>query len=308
MKNLKNYHISVLLNEVLNFIPSEKEGYFIDGTLGGGGHTRAILEKFPQIKVLGIDCDKDALIENKNKFPENRFTFCEGNFKEMTSFALQHNAQPLLGILLDLGVSSFQIDNAERGFSFQKDAELDMRMDKNLTLSAKDIVNSYSREDLTKIFREFGEEKNAWKISGHIFQVRKEKLIETTSQLVEVISQVSGGRFLTKTLARIFQALRIEVNQELESLRIALGSAIGLLAKGGRIGVISYHSLEDRIVKEFFRHEKMDCVCPPKMPICTCDKVSTVNILTKKPIMPAQEEIDINSRARSAKLRIAEKI
>lgn len=293
---------------MLNFIPSDKKGYFIDGTLGGGGHTQAILQTFPKIKVLGIDCDKDALIENKNKFPEKRFTFCEGNFKEMTSFALQNNAQPILGILLDLGVSSFQIDTAERGFSFQNDAELDMRMDKTLPLTAKEIVNSYSREKLTKIFREFGEEKNAWKISGQIFQVRKTKLIETTSELVEVISKVSGGRFLTKTLARIFQALRIEVNQELESLKIALGSAAKLLAKGGRVGVISYHSLEDRIVKEFFRYESKDCVCPPEMPICNCDKVSTINILTKKPILPSQEEISKNSRARSAKLRIAEKI
>lgn len=305
---MKNYHIPVLLNEVLNFVPLDKKGYFIDGTFGGGGHTRAILQKFPEIKVLGIDCDKDALIESKDKFPKNRFTFCEGNFKEMTSFVIQHKAQPLFGILLDLGVSSFQIDNAERGFSFQRDAELDMRMDKSLTLSAKDIVNSYSREDLTKVLREFGEEKNAWKISGHIFQVRETRLIQTTSQLVEIISQVCSSRFLTKTLARVFQALRIEVNQELENLKIALRSAIELLAKGGRIGVISYHSLEDRIVKEFFRHEKSDCICPPKMPICTCSKVSTINILTKKPILPKAEEIAVNPRARSAKLRIAEKI
>ncbi|MCC7431537.1 16S rRNA (cytosine(1402)-N(4))-methyltransferase RsmH [bacterium] len=298
----------ILVSEILDLICITEEGFYVDGTLGGGGHTFAILQKLSNAKVFGIDLDEEALKQNQERFPKDRFVACPGNFRDIENLVKTNGIDKVVGVLLDLGISSHQIDSANRGFSFQKDAQLDMRMSKQTNLTAKKIVNSYSREDLSRIFREFGEEKNAWRIAGEIVREREKKEVETTLELVKIISKVAGGKFLVKTLARIFQALRIEVNQELENLKEALQGSLNILVEGGRLGVISYHSLEDRIVKDFFKHENLSCVCPKVIPVCVCKKKRTLNILTKNPMVPSENEIKQNSRARSAKLRVIEKI
>ncbi len=305
------YHIPVLRDEVITFLITKHEGVYVDGTLGGGGHAENILEKiYPLGTLVGIDADADAHSEAEKLL--RRFSpkvvLVHDNNANIRSILQSHNISSIQGMLLDLGVSSFQIDEGSKGFSFRGDDVLDMRMDRREPFNAATVVNTYSVEDLGDIFWKYGEEKNSRKIARAIGDRRDVKKIETTGDLAGIIERRVPGQFLTKTLARIFQALRIEVNHELESLSRTLNESIDLLAGGGRIAVISYHSLEDRIVKNFFMDQSAAFIpsghkLVPDMPISP-----TLRVLTKKPVVPSRQEQLSNPRSRSAKMRVAERI
>jgi 16S rRNA (cytosine1402-N4)-methyltransferase len=304
------HHIPVLFNKSIEFLVTDHNGIYFDGTLGFGGHSAGILNSIgPDGILVGTDVDKDAFAFSKNKFTnDHRIKLYNLNFSQINIIAKIESIQFFNGIFTDLGVSSFQLDTAESGFTYRSNAPLDLRMDKSKVINAADVVNSYSEEDLANIIFQNGEEKNSRKIAKVICQLRSEKKIQTTLDLSEIITAITPQRFHTKTLSRVFQALRIYVNDELNTLKSFLNKSIDLLAPGGRIVILSYHSLEDRIVKEFFKFETLDCICPPGNPICTCDKVPRLKIITKKPIIPDDNEINTNFRSRSAKLRAAERI
>jgi 16S rRNA (cytosine1402-N4)-methyltransferase len=303
-------HIPVLLEESVDYLITKKDGTYFDGTLGFGGHTQAILGKLSaKGKVVSSDVDLSAFNFCKEKFKdENRVKLYNFNFSLIDVIAKIESLEFFDGVLADLGVSSFQLDNAAAGFSYSINSELDLRLDKNLRKTAADFINEDSEKKIADVIFEFGEEKNSRKIANQIFEVRKIKRIETTDELKKIISSVTNPKYLNKTLSRVFQALRIYVNDELGALKSFLNNSISVLKSGGRLVVISYHSLEDRIVKEFFKYENLSCICPPDSPICTCGKVRRLNIITKKPIIPSDAEINQNKRARSAKLRVAERI
>ncbi|NWG28211.1 MAG: 16S rRNA (cytosine(1402)-N(4))-methyltransferase RsmH [Ignavibacteriaceae bacterium] len=303
-------HIPVLLKESVDYLITKKDGTYFDGTLGFGGHTQAILRKLSaKGKVVSTDVDLSAFNFCKEKFKdENRVKLYNFNFSLIDVIAKIESLEFFDGVLADLGVSSFQLDNAAAGFSYSINSELDLRLDKNLRKTAADFINEDSEKKIADVIFEFGEEKNSRKIANQIFEARKIKRIETTDELKKIISSVTNPKYLTKTLSRVFQALRIYVNDELGALKSFLNNSISVLKSGGRLVVISYHSLEDRIVKEFFKYENLSCICPPDSPICTCGKVRRLNIITKKPIIPSDAEINQNKRARSAKLRVAERI
>lgn len=306
-------HIPVLLRESLDLLITDPNGTYIDGTIGGGGHTAGILERLSKAgtgRVIGFDADRNAIEECVKRFSHEygeRLILVNRNFSEIGEYAREQHLKETEGVLFDLGVSSFQLDT-KAGFSYRSDSPLDMRFQRDKGVPARDIVNEFSTDDLTKLFREFGEEPMSRAIASAIIRARHTRPIETTAQLKDVIASIGGERFLTKRLSRIFQALRIVVNDELGALRIGLESAIGLTKNSGRIAVISYHSLEDRIVKNLFRYEALTCVCPPHSPICTCEKIARVKILTHKALKSSEDEVKRNPRARSAKLRVAEKI
>lgn len=288
-----DYHKPVLVEKVLEFLMVKPDGVYVDATLGGGGHTERILEKLSPTGVLiGIDTDMDAVEYSKKRFGEKIFIF-HSNFSHLPEILSLKNILSIDGILFDLGISSFQIDNPQKGFSFSKNGVLDMRFDKRQKIDARYIVNNYSEFDLASIIYKYGEERHSRKIAKKIVNERVINPINTTSELSSIIESVVGKKFLNKTLARVFQALRIEVNQELETLRKTLETSIELLNTSGRIVVISYHSLEDRIVKNIFK-----MLSQKKM----------LNILTKKPVIPDFTEVLENPRSRSAKLRAAEKL
>ncbi len=299
-------HIPVMLNEVIDGLAIKPDGIYADLTLGGAGHSIEILKRLTSGHLYGVDKDQDALAAAKEKLKEfNNVTFIHSDFKKAIS-----ELPSLDGVLMDLGVSSYQLDTAERGFSYRLEGDLDMRMSRDDRLTAKEVVNTYSENELTKIFFEYGEDKFSRQIARAICSRRANKPIETTTDLTEIIwnaipvkARYSGSN----PYMRVFQALRIYVNGELTGLSEAVQDAIGKLKKGGRICVITFHSLEDRIVKQQFKYQELDCVCPPKMPVCTCGKVSTIRIITKKPLMAGQDELNMNSRSECAKLRIAEK-
>lgn len=303
-------HSPVLLKEVIDLLVLNLSGKYFEGTSGFGGHSKAILDKLSDTAVfIGVDKDLNAYNYLKKKFEnDGRTRFFNTSFADIRTICKLESITKLDGILLDLGVSSFQLDNAGAGFTYRFDSPLDMRMDKNQSLTAADIINSYDEESLSKMFFEFGEEKFSRRIAKEIVSFRKNKRILTAFELRNVIQKVIGERFLNKTLSRIFQSLRIAVNNELEELSKFLDYAIDLLAPGGRIAVISFHSLEDRIVKEKFRYENLDCICPPAIPQCVCNKSRRVNIITRKPIIATDKENLNNPRARSAKLRVAERL
>ncbi len=309
-------HVPVLLNEVLEYInPGTGPKKFVDGTLGGGGHTRAILKANPDCKVLGIDWDQTSLDKTKDALIQEglnpRVVLVSGNYRDLGKFCKEQEFAPVDGVLIDLGFSSMQIDDPSRGFSFQKDGPLDMRYSRSQKRTAEEVVNEYSSEELAKVLKEYGEEKLARKIAFGIVKARKEKTIRSTKELSDaIISSMPGPvRFkATDSIRRVFQAIRIEVNDELENLKQALPKSLEILNPGGRLVIISFHSLEDRIVKEFFAAQARDCVCPPEFPTCVCEKVSTVRILTRKPIIASEEEQKENPRSAPAKLRAAEKI
>lgn len=307
---MKDYHIPVMLDESLELLITDKGGAYFEGTAGFGGHTSEILKHINKSgRLIATDVDNDAFNYLKKKFQsESRFKLYNFNFGQIDIIAKIESEKSFRGIFADLGVSSFQLDEPEAGFTYREDAKLDMRMDKTRVISAADIINSFSEEDLSNIFFEYGEERNSKNIAKKIFQRRAQKKIETTGELREIIREITPRRFYFKTLSRVFQALRIFVNDELNTLRSFLDKSIELLEKGGRIVILSYHSLEDRIVKEKFKYETLSCMCPKGAPVCTCGKVQRLKILTKKPLIPSDDEVKKNFRSRSAKLRAAERI
>jgi 16S rRNA (cytosine1402-N4)-methyltransferase len=307
---MNNYHKPVLLKESINYLVVNQGGIYFDATLGFGGHTGEILNKLNNKgSVIAADVDKDAFGFSKKKFKDdNRVKPYNYNFSLIDIISKIESIEFFDGIIADLGVSSYQLDNPSSGFTYRMDAKLDLRMDKSRIISAADIVNSFEVAELAKIIFKYGEEKNSRLIARAIINKRKIKKIETTLELSEIISALTPDRYLAKTLSRVFQALRIYVNDELEVLKTFLEKSVNLLKSKGRLVVISYHSLEDRIVKEHFKYENLTCVCPKDFPVCKCDKERRLRILTKKPVTPSEKEIDLNLRARSAKLRAAERV
>ena len=306
-------HISILLNEAVAGLNIKENGVYVDCTLGGGGHSLEILKKLNGSGLLiGIDQDDFALEYSKKRLNDyNNIIFVKNNFSELDNILNEYHIDKIDGILLDLGVSSFQFDDRNRGFSYWEENELDMRMDKSQTLTAKDIINKYSQEKLIEIFTNYGEEKNSYKITKKIIAARNEKEIATNQELIEIIKSALTEREKRKTghpARKIFQALRIEVNDELGVLKRLLKSVENRINTGGRLVVITFHSLEDRIVKQFINSKINPCICPPDFPECTCGLTSTFKKITKKPLFPSKNEINNNPRARSAKLRIAERV
>ncbi|RJQ33277.1 MAG: 16S rRNA (cytosine(1402)-N(4))-methyltransferase RsmH [Actinobacteria bacterium] len=306
-------HKPVLLAEVLEQLVYQNQGTFVDCTLGGAGHAGAILEKIaPSGFIVGIDKDIAAIDAAKTKLSNfsQHFSLIQGNFADLDELLGRVGVGKVNGFLFDLGVSSAQIDQAQRGFSYKQKGPLDMRMDKRNRLSARNIVNNYSKQKLSRIIRDYSEEKWASRIAYFIVKRRSSKPIETTEELVEIVKDAipAGARRSGPHPAkRVFQALRIEVNSELKALEKGLNDCIKWLVSGGRIAVISYHSLEDRIVKKIFKGNEKGCICPKEIAVCVCRKQPVLKILTKKPIVASKQEIEENPRARSAKLRVAKK-
>ncbi|MCK5050191.1 MAG: 16S rRNA (cytosine(1402)-N(4))-methyltransferase RsmH [Candidatus Cloacimonetes bacterium] len=306
---MTQYHVPVLLAECLQALDLQDDKIYVDATFGGGGHSRAILESGKDIQLFAFDQDPDSIKQSKvlkEKYPE-KFIMIKENFANIRTGLALERIKKVDGILFDLGVSSHQINDPARGFSFSGDGKLNMRMDQDSQLTAAEVVNTYSFEELARIFRKYGEEKEAARIARSIVLERDKEEIETTLQLSNIIENCIISHKSIKAKARIFQALRIYINKEMEVLETALNDSIKILNPGGRIVVISYHSLEDRIVKNIFKYEAKSCICPPEFPLCVCDKKATLRILSKKPIVPTAQEIENNPRARSAKLRIAQK-
>lgn len=305
-------HTSVLLEETIAGLSIKPQGIYCDGTLGGGGHSARIAASLQGGRLIGIDQD-DAAIEaaQRRLAPwKDKVTLVRDNYCNLPVILKQLGIGGVDGILLDLGVSSYQLDSAERGFSYRFDTALDMRMDRRQALTARDIVNGYSQAELTRIIRDYGEDKFASGIAGHIVAARQKKEIESTGELNEIIRAAIPAKMREKgghPSKRTFQAIRIACNRELEVLESSLDSFIDLLRPGGRICIITFHSLEDRIVKSAFRKNENPCTCPPGFPVCICGQKSRGRVLTKKPILPTQEEKEKNPRAKSAKLRIFEK-
>ncbi|MCF0229972.1 MAG: 16S rRNA (cytosine(1402)-N(4))-methyltransferase RsmH [Parasporobacterium sp.] len=304
-------HESVLINETINSLNIRPDGIYVDGTLGGGGHSFKIVQKLKTGRLIGIDQDQEALDASSRRLAifGDRVTLVKSNFANTVSVLHDLNIEKVDGILLDIGVSSYQIDNPERGFSYREDSELDMRMDREAHLTAKDVVNTYSREELARIIRDYGEEKFANNIAKHIVEERTVHPILSTGQLKQIIERAipAGVRKGQQGFAKkTFQALRIEVNSELDVLSSAIGSMMDILNPGGRLSIITFHSLEDRIVKNMFRDAENPCTCPPDFPVCMCGAVSKGRIITRKPIVPSEEECSRNKRASSAKLRVFE--
>ncbi len=307
---MENHHKPVLLQESIDFLITSKAGFYFEGTLGFGGHSEEILKRLsPCGTLVSTDLDTKAFSYSKKKFAEDkRAKLYNFNYSLIDVIAKIESIEFFDSILVDLGVSSFQLDNSEAGFSYSADTKLDMRFDKNLKISAADLVNTFDENKLAGILREYGEERKSKLIARKICELRKIKKINTTGELKKLVSEVVPERYVRKSLSRVFQALRIYVNSELDTLKSFLNNSVKVLRKGGRIVVISYHSLEDRVVKEFFKYENLKCVCPKDVPVCSCNKEQTLKIITRKPVVPSADEIRINKRARSAKLRVAERI
>ena len=305
-------HRSVLLEETVNGLNVKPDGIYVDGTLGGGGHAYEICRRLgPKGSIVGIDQDAAAIEAASARLKDfgEKVTIVRSNYCDMKSKLHELGIDKVDGIVLDLGVSSYQLDTAERGFSYREDAPLDMRMDTRQKMTARDIVNDYTEADLYRVIRDYGEDKFAKNIAKHIVQARAVKPVETTAELSEIIRASIPMKFQKKSghpAKRTFQAIRIELNRELDVLRDSLDDMIDLLNPGGRLCIITFHSLEDRIVKSAFRKNENPCTCPPDFPVCVCGKKSKGSIITKKPILPSEEELEYNSRSKSAKLRIFE--
>lgn len=307
------HHYSVLLRETIEGLAIRADGVYVDGTLGGGGHALSICERLSERgRLIGIDQDGAAIeaASERLKGYRDRAVIVRGNYEDIAEILMRLQIERVDGICLDLGVSSYQLDEGERGFSYRTDAALDMRMDQRGERTAADIVNSYSEEALFRIIRDYGEDRFARNIAKHIVQYREKKRIETTLELSGIISGAIPARVRALSghpAKRSFQAIRIELNRELEVLENTLDRMIDLLSEGGRLCVISFHSLEDRIVKSKFRTAENPCICPPDFPVCSCGRKSRGIVLTKKPILPSEKELLENRRSQSAKLRIFEK-
>jgi 16S rRNA (cytosine1402-N4)-methyltransferase len=301
-------HLPVLYQDIIHALQPKSGGSYVDCTLGGGGHAQGILEaSHPDGRLLGLDLDPQAIaIARKRLAPfGKRVRIEQASYVELTNLLTLTGWDAVDGIVFDLGVSSMQFDTPERGFSFQHDAPLDMRFSPDSPISAAELVNQMSEAELAEIIFRYGEDRNARRIARAIVRARP---LQTTKQLAAVVAGAGGAKDHIHPATRTFQALRITVNEELKSIEAALPQAITALKSGGRLAVISFHSLEDRIVKELFNRENTDCLCPPRQPICTCGHQATIKKVTRKPIVPAESEISENPRARSAKLRIAEKL
>ena len=306
-------HVSVLLRETIEWLNIRPDGIYADGTLGGGGHASEVAARLTEGgRLIGIDQDADAIAAATERLKpfEDRVTIVRDNYVNMKHVLADLGIEAVDGICLDLGVSSYQLDTAERGFSYMEDAPLDMRMDRRADRTAADLVNDCTEQELFRIIRDYGEDRFAKNIAKHIVKARERKAIRTTGELADIIRgaipmkiQVTGGHPAMRT----FQALRIALNGELQVLEDSIDEMIGLLKPGGRICIITFHSLEDRIVKNGFRRNESPCTCPPGFPVCVCGKKSRGTVITKKPILPTEEETEENPRSRSAKLRIFER-
>ena len=305
-------HKSVLLDEVIESLNIKPDGYYVDGTLGGAGHALEVIKRLKGGRLIGIDQDADAIKAATERLIDykNRVIIVRDNYVNIENILKREGINKVDGIYVDLGVSSYQLDTADRGFTYRFDAPLDMRMDDRNELKASDIVNNYSEAELFHIIRDYGEDRFAKNIAKHIVEYRNKKKIETTFELVDIIRsaipmkiQVTGGHPAKRT----FQAIRIELNKELEVLKDSIDVMIELLKPGGRLSVITFHSLEDRIVKQAFKKAESPCVCPKKFPVCVCGNKSKGRVITRKAVLPSKEELEENSRAKSAKLRVFEK-
>lgn len=309
---MEYFHVPVLYDEVIDGLSIKPDGIYLDGTLGGGGHTRGILERLTTGRLIANDKDADAIENAKDKLSDyaDKITYVHDDYKNIIAHLDDLQIKDLDGILLDLGVSSYQIDTAERGFSYVKDAPLDMRMDREQSLSAYDVVNKYSEKELLRVLYEYGEESNARNIVRNVIAAREKEPIKTTSELAELVSKSYPPKERYKhgnPAKKTFQAIRIEVNNELAGLQDFIYDLALRLKKGGRMCVITFHSLEDRIVKHAFIELEKDCVCDKKLPVCVCNKRREAIIITKKPIL-GEKEKEVNKRAESAKLRIIERV
>ena len=305
-------HISVLYEETVDGLNVTPGGVYVDGTLGGAGHARYVCERMQGAgRFVGIDQDADAIATATKRLASYPFaTIVRSNYEAMPQVLKELGISQVNGIMLDLGVSSYQLDTAERGFTYKVDAPLDMRMDNRMEKTAKDIVNGYSEMELFRMIKDYGEDQFAKNIAKHIVRMRNEKPLETTYELVEAIKAAIPAKIRMNTghpAKKTFQAIRIELNRELEVLENTLDDLIDLLAPGGRLCVITFHSLEDRIVKLKFRENENPCICPPEFPVCVCGKKSKGKVITRKPVLPGKEELELNSRSKSAKLRIFER-
>lgn len=306
-------HKSVLLEETVDSLAIRPDGIYVDGTLGGGGHAYEVCSRLSdEGRLIGIDQDADAIqaASERLKVFRNKVTIVRSNYANIAAVLSDLGIRKVDGIYLDLGVSSYQLDTVERGFTYREDAPLDMRMDQRNTQTAADIVNTYSESELYRIIRDYGEDRFAKNIAKHIVRARAEKPFETTGELIEVIKaaipmkvRATGGHPAKRT----FQALRIELNHELDVLNRSIDTMIDLLNPGGRLSIITFHSLEDRIVKTRFRDNENPCICPPGFPVCMCGKKSKGIVVTRKPIVPTEEEIENNKRSKSSKLRVFER-
>ena len=307
-------HVSVLLNETIDGLNINPDGIYVDGTLGGGGHSYEICKRLSDKgRLIGIDQDGEALEAARERLKEfeDKITLVRSNYCEIDTILKDLGIEKVDGIVLDLGVSSYQLDNLERGFSYKSDAPLDMRMDQRQEMTAKDLVNTYSEMELFRIIRDYGEDRFAKNIAKHIVAARKEKPIETTFELNEIIKasipakvRATGGHPSKRT----YQAIRIELNRELDVLENSIDMMIDRLNPQGRLCIITFHSLEDRIVKARFRNNENPCTCPPDFPVCVCGKKSKGKVITRKPIVPGDEELNENQRSKSSKLRVFERI
>ena len=308
------HHVSVLLDECIENLNIKPDGVYVDCTMGGAGHSKEIVKRLSDKGLfIGFDQDKNAIATAKERLSEysDRVRFIHSNFENIKEELAKIGVYKIDGVLADLGVSSHQLDEADRGFSYMQDAPLDMRMDVRCDFSAYDVVNTYSEEELFKIIKDYGEDNWAKRIAKFIVEERQEKTIETTGELVEIIKKAIPKKARIDgphPAKRTFQAIRIEVNNELGVITKMIDDAVSIMNEGGRVCIITFHSLEDRIVKNEFRDLALDCVCPSHLPICQCDKESLVKVITRKPILPSKEEIELNPRSRSAKLRVAERV
>lgn len=304
-------HYSVLLRETIENLNIKPDGIYVDGTLGGGGHAYEVCKRLTGGKFYGIDQDDAAIKAASERLAEfgRMVTVIRNNYCNAKAALLELGVEKVDGIVLDLGVSSYQLDTGERGFSYRFDAPLDMRMDRRQTMTAKDIVNTYSEMDLFRIIRDYGEDKFAKNIAKHIVAARQKKEIETTGELNEIIKAAIPAKMRQNghPSKQTYQAIRIECNRELEVLKNALDDLIDLLNPGGRLCIITFHSLEDRIVKTAFKNKENPCTCPAEFPVCVCGKVPEGVVVSKKPILPSAKELEVNSRSKSAKLRVFEK-
>lgn len=306
-------HKSVLLDETIAGLNIKPDGTYVDGTLGGGGHSFEICRRLSEKgRLIGIDQDNEAIEAAKKRLAqyEDRVTFVHSNYQDIDSVLRGCSISGVDGIVLDLGVSSYQLDNVERGFTYREDTPLDMRMNRDSVMTAKDIINEYPEAELYRVIRDYGEERFAKNIAKHIVLARQDKAIETTGQLNEIIKAAIPAKMRQgqgHPSKKTFQAIRIELNHELDVLEGSLDTMISWLNPGGRLAIITFHSLEDRIVKSIFKRNMNPCTCPPEFPVCVCGKKPTGTIITRKPVVPGDEELMDNKRAKSAKLRVFEK-